>query len=483
MGVNITLRTIRNNWNPAKVKRDSRSFLLQILPDCYSENECMNNAFVFEEGGMSKASIDALFRGNRQTLKSTKQATPKFTEDFICGLTQNPLLDFRDKGKHRDNNPDSFFRGNMFAKIFSAVDDMGTPASGEHPLFSSINFSDVWENTPGEIAEEFLEVNKAISILLEKPTKVSISYAIFLLVVTAIVQDRISEVSFLYKSNSLEQVYKYENGERLIDTPSQKHGPFYDPYYFNHTYHVYKFREASGKLWEECTLRMDQQPNGRPVATLQFRDGITSPIVGDDEINRKYEGTPMYSPADEMVFIAMADQKDTFLLLAMPYHEFKFAPMYFRSGFILKAAPSLGVPKTQKIAITAKAVPPSDIPYIEGLLKLDNDQLYLSARQREEFLIKFEKYSWMNDFKENYLPLFGVHQKKSGLYHFNSDEILSCSMSNLDRNDRIRILLALKSMDASNNPDLYKYVLCDDPKGVHKIFKYGAVADPEQEDN
>ena len=84
----------------------------------------------------------------------------------------------------------------------------------------------------------------------------------------------------------------------------------------------------------------------------------------------------------------------------------------------------------------------------------------------------------MEDFEENYLPLFEVHRKRSGLYHFNSDEILSCSMSNLCQSDRLRILLALKSVDASNNPDLYKYVLCEDPKGTHHVFKYDAEADP-----
>lgn len=480
MGVNITLKRIRDNWNPAPVKHDSRSFLLRVLPDCYSEETCQNNAYVFERIehlGMSDASIGALFRGNRQTLKSGKQATPKFTEHFIRGLTENPLLDFRDPAAHPEHDAGARFRGNMFEKILAAVNEMGTPASGGHPLFAGADFSDVWEGTPEDAAREFRKVGEAVTAMLDKPTKASISYAIFLMIVTAIVQDRIREVSFLYNPDNLEQVYTYESGEKLIETSSRKHVPFYDPYYFDHTYHVYMFREASGKLWEESTLRMERQPNGRPVATLSFRDGIHSPITGSGAIARTYTGTPMYSPADEMIFIAMADEKDTFLLLAMPYHQFRFAPMYFRSSFVLKAAPGLGVPKTQKIAVTAKAVPPADIPYIEGLLKMDNDQLYLSGRQLEEFLHKFEGYSWMQDFKENYLPLFQVHRKKSGLFHFNSDEILSCSMSNLAHSDRLRILLALKSMDASHNPDLYKYVRCEDPKGTHHIFKYGSASD------
>ena len=67
------------------------------------------------------------------------------------------------------------------------------------------------------------------------------------------------------------------------------------------------------------------------------------------------------------------------------------------------------------------------------------------------------------------------------MYTLNADEILSCSMSNLDHDNRLRVLLALKSMDASNNPDLYKYSLCEDPKDTHCIFKYNAATDPENE--
>ena len=161
----------------------------------------------------------------------------------------------------------------------------------------------------------------------------------------------------------------------MIDVPSEKVRPFYDPYYFNHTYYVYKFREASGRLWKECTFRMEREVNDRPVATLAFTDGITSPIAGNDEIKRVYSGTPMYSPADEMIYIAMTDKEHTFLMLAMSYHKFKAAPMYFRTGYILKASSIHAIPKTHKIAITAKPVYPEDIPYMEGLLKMDSDQI------------------------------------------------------------------------------------------------------------
>lgn len=327
------------------------------------------------------------------------------------------------------------------------------------------------------------KLKNAIDRLLDTPTSTTISYAIFLLIVCAIVQDHLDEVSFLYEPSSLDKVNEHQYGKEFIKTPSPKHGMFYDAYYFDHLYHVYQFRGTSGKLWKECTLIMERKSNGLSVATLRFVDDAVSPITQECKIDRTYTGTPMLSPVDNMIFIAMADEKDTFLLLAIPYHKFRFGPMYFRSGFILKGEPEYGIPQTQKIAITAKPVPEEDLPYMEGLLKLDNDQLYLSDRQMDIFLEKFKDCHWMEDFKKTYLPIFKVHRKKSGLFHFNSDEILSCSISNLDASDRLRILLALKSIDASNNPNLYKRVLCMDPKGTHNIFKYGSKSDTDHDDS
>lgn len=495
MGVRVTLRKIEEAWTPLSAenvdsvilddlkKRNNEQgitfrrhlkFLAAILPDCFTPGKCKHSPFVITK--MNTSMVNGLLSGNRKTKDNPASPVPGFTNCFISCLQQTVEYEYYDGSK-------SCPRVNMFDKIYTEVSKRNTPNSRNHPIFVMNQLTSFFPGTTEEVESEYQKVNLALNYLLEKTSHISISYAIFLLIVCAIVQDRIKEVSFLYAEESIQKVYEYQFGEKLIDTPSQKFGPFYDPYYFEHTYHVYKFREASGKLWGNCTLRMEQKPNGRPEATLIFSDGISSPVSGSSAMLRTYKGTPMYSPEDKMVFVGMTDEKDTFLMLSFPYHQFRFAPMYFRTGYILKASPTLGVPKAQKIAINAEPVAPLDIPYVEGLLKMDNDQLYLSRRQVDDFLEKFANYSWMKDFKKNYLPIFRVHQKKSGLYHFNSDEILSCSMSNLDRNDRIRILLALKSMDASNNPDLYKYVLCEVPKGTHKIFKYGAAADPEQEDS
>ncbi|MBR2047607.1 MAG: hypothetical protein IJ960_03330 [Oscillospiraceae bacterium] len=481
MGSDITLRHIKENWNPATDKRDNRAFLLSILPDCYCGAVCQNSRYVLDPDSrhsMGNSTVQGLMRGNRMSRTSTSPC-PGFTSHFIQGLSANPKLDFRNSPEGREAERYDHFRDNMFHKIFTAVHSMGTPSSLDHGMFTSNDFSYFLPDTPEEVMAEFARAEQAIRTLFETPTTVSISYAVFLLIVCAIVQDRISEVSFLYHPDSLEQVYRYEHGEKLIDIPSARHRPFYDPYYFDHTYHVYKYREPHRELWDEGTLRLERLDSGRPLATLRFRGAIISPVSGMSAHERCYTGTPMYSPKDEMIYIAMADELGSFAMVTIPYQVFHYAPMYFRSGFVLEGKPTLQVPKVQKIAITAKPVPPEDLPYVKGLLKLDYGQLYLSDRQLEEFKATFAHYHWMPDFLENYEPLFQAHRKGSGLYHFNDEEILSCSMSRLEYSDRIRLLLALKSIDAPNKRELYKYILCEDPAGTHDIFKYGSDTDED----
>lgn len=495
MSVQVTLRKIKENWNPAKGKPvpreitedlfgrnkctsdtfvDHLAFLSAILPDCYTPGRCENSAVVITQ--LSPAMVNGLLAANRKSRNDPASPVPGFTRNFINGLRQNTACTCSD-------GTTALFRESMFQKIFSFVSANKIPSSKAHGVFVNNDLTQYADDTAAEARSEFEKVHAAIDRLLDTPTDTTISYAIFLLIVCAIVQDRIGEVSFLYAPASLDKVNEHQYGRELIKTPSFNHGVFYDEYYFDHTYHVYKFRDHTGELWKECTFRMERKSNGLSIATLKFRDDTLSPITRNCKLERTYTGTPMLSPVDKMIYIAMSDEKDSFLLMAIPYHRFKFAPMYFRTGFIVKSDPELGVPKTKKIAITAKPLPGGDLIYMKGLLKLDNNQLYLSERQLRTFLRKFRNYPWMKDFRDNYLPIFKAHRKKSGLFHFNSDEILSCSMSNLEHGDRLRILLALKSIDSSNNPNLYKSVVCEDPKGTHHIFKYGSKDDTDHNDS
>lgn len=494
--VEITLRRIKDCWNPANKKNDSRDFCLCVLPDCYSSDLCQGESYCFvgdehNEKRIPDPTVNGILRGNRKSMKDGTSPAMSFTNQFIRGLQEDKPLEYRNKPNRFDPNQDDekvTFRRNMFEKILSHVTATGSPASKDHDLFRNNNFSTVTfgempmlsEERKKEISATYAKVEQAVERLLNDPNHVTVSYAIFLLVVTAIVQDRMDEVEFLYRPDSLDRVFEYTGGPRLVETPSRKQIPFYDKNYFlPEPYHIYLFREPTGALWESGTLHMELLPSGNPAATLTIRTRMRPNAAGITEIKRTYRGKPMLSVVDNTVYIAMTDEKETLIVLMIPHKAFKFAPMYFRSGLLMYTSSANSCPTVQKVAITADSIEEKDLPYVKGFLKLDSDRIILSEEQLKRFKTQFKRYSWMADFEENYEPMFEFHRVTSSMYIFNSEEILACSRSRLCREDRLRILLALKSVDATSDSDLYKFIQCTVPDGTNSIFRYGAATDAE----
>jgi hypothetical protein len=93
----------------------------------------------------------------------------------------------------------------------------------------------------------------------------------------------------------------------------------------------------------------------------------------------------------------------------------------------------------------------------------------LTQRQVDIFLEEFRDAPWMPDFLQNYYPMFENHKKT--FYCFDEDEILSCSISDLPPMERLKVLLALKSIDPPNNQELHKFIRCEDPLDTHKLLK------------
>jgi len=194
-----------------------------------------------------------------------------------------------------------------------------------------------------------------------------------------------------------------------------------------------------------------------------------SPIAGQQEKRRVFQGIPMLSKKDHMVYLAMTDQLDSFAFLTFSYAQFNFAPMFYRSGLLVSGAPETKYPLVQRVSIVARDLSEEELPYILGLLKTDGKQILLSQKQYALFLEKFRDYPWMGDFLENYLPLFQLHRRS--FYCFDEDEILSCSKSELPYPDRLRIMLALKSVDPPNDNTLHKFLRASVPPKTHTILK------------
>ena len=93
----------------------------------------------------------------------------------------------------------------------------------------------------------------------------------------------------------------------------------------------------------------------------------------------------------------------------------------------------------------------------------------LTEQQYSLFRVKFRDYPWMPDFEAHYAPLFEAHKKT--VYCFNEEELLAWSIGDLSQEDRLRILLAMRSVDNPSNVMLGKFLESVPPSRTHAIMK------------
>ena len=464
MSVNVTLNFIRDNWSSATRAMDRLAFCKAVLPDAYDHTRCENQGEHFfrpeAPGALSVQTLNGLMRGNRKSANNLAYASAAFTKDFQGKLQSNLPLTFVDPQR-----PDVPCVENMLSKIRLLVRYHGTPRTKDHPLFVRMDFG-----TLGDCDEvtrkAYRKIRMAIENLLERETETSLSYAIFLLVVTAILQDQILAVDHLYNPASIEQILDSDTDAPMLDTGNRKHIPFNDDNYMNE-YHVYLFRGNSSPVFKVGTLNMRLDEQRHPFASLNIRSSINSPISGSEDRLHTFYGKPMLSQADQSVYLAMVDHQDSMIFLTFPYVQFT-SPMYFRPGLLISTQFEPKHPQVQKVAIVARELDEDELPYVKGLLKTDDKQLLISQKQLDRFLETFRDYPWMEDFKENYLPIFEKHKRP--FYCFYEDELLSCSASDLPYEDRLRIMLALKSVDQPNDNSLHKFLRATAPTKTHLIL-------------
>lgn len=466
MSVNITLNFIRENWSSATRTMDRRPFCLAVLPDAYDAALCDNQGGHFfspdAPGWLSDQTVNGLMRGNRKSAVNLTYASAAFTKDLQGKLQSNAPVSYRDPRR-----PDVPCVENMLSKIRALVRCHGTPRTREHPLFTRMDFGTLGE-CDETIHKAYRRIRMAMERLLERETETSLSYAIFLLVVTAILQDRILAVDHLYNPAAIEQVLESDTDAPLLETGSRRHIPFTDPDYMN-DYHIYLHHDTSNTLFRAGHLSLRADGQGRSTATLTIESTVESPIAGRQSIQLTYTGRPMLSQTDKTVYLALTDQNDSLVYLTFPYTHFNFAPMYFRLALLVSREPETRHPQVQQAAIVARDLGEEELPYINGLLRTSGKQILITPRQLEVFLSEFRDYPWMGDFRANYLPIFETHKRE--FYCFYEDELLSCSASDLPYEDRLRILLALRSVDPPNDNSLHKFLRATPPPKTHTILK------------
>jgi hypothetical protein len=467
--LSLSLNLIKRLWSGTGTKLSNADFCLSVLPDYYHSKKCENHGqYTFDtELGCSKSTLDAIMRG-RRSADDPRHPAVGFAREFLRLVKSNAEIQYLDPKKYIPGEKPVLFRNNMLDKIRQRIRTLAAPKTKHHPLFGEDNFL-VGDDCDEDVVEAYHNLHQAIALLTEQETEATFTYAIFLLLVAAIAQQMLPQAGELYSPAAVQQVIKSDGGPALIETFAEKHIPFTDPHYL-HDYHIYLFRESTNSLYQYATLSITAPQGGRPSATLVTRNEYESPVDGDGIFIRTYHGKPMLSLMDDCVYIAMSDERDElFGLLHFHYTPFRFAAMYYRSGFWLRSNPGNHRPQLQKVIITARALEESELPYVKGLLKLDSKQLMLTQRQVDIFLEEFRDAPWMPDFLQNYYPMFENHKKT--FYCFDEDEILSCSISDLPPMERLKVLLALKSIDPPNNQELHKFIRCEDPLDTHKLLK------------
>jgi hypothetical protein len=143
--------------------------------------------------------------------------------------------------------------------------------------------------------------------------------------------------------------------------------------------------------------------------------------------------------------------------------------MYYLSALLVRVSAQSKTPLAMRAAIVARELNQEELPYVWGLLKASGKQLLLTEQQYRIFREAFRDYPWMADFETNYAPLFEAHKKT--VYCFNEEELLAWSIGDLTQEDRLRILLALRSVDNPSNVKQDKFLESVPPSRAHAIMK------------
>lgn len=465
MHCSLTLNFIRENWCAATASMDRRSFCREILPDSYDRELCRGQGDHFldpdSDAGMTDQTLMGLMRGNRKSLKNLTFASVAFTKDFQQKLAHNSPIRYRDPERVPENTVE-----NMLGKLRRLIRRFCAPMDRSHMLFTHMDLSPLGEGPEGA---EYERLRLVLEMLLERETEAALTYALFLMIVAAILQSRLAAVRHLYSPEAVERVLAEDTEAPVLEVEGQGHVPFTDPNYM-HSYHIYFYRDTPSQIpWEGIlTLRMNESGT-RAVASMTLHSRSRSPITGEQEIQRVFRGVPMLSKRDRVVYIGMTDERNTFAFLSFSHMHFNYAPMYFRSGLLVSTAPETKYPIAQRVAIVAREPRPEEMPYIRGLLKTGGKQMILTEQQYRLFRETFRDYPWMPDFEAHYAPLFEAHKKT--VYCFNEGELLSWSIGDLSAEDRLRILLALRSVDNPGNVMQEKFLESVPPTRTHAILK------------
>ena len=458
MRTHVTLKEILLRWQQPILQGCSRKeFCYALLPDAYNVRFCGDPGTTSYLDNISDSVLRKFVTGNYAQKGSERYAHAQFTNDIIEKLRSNSIF------YYKDDRPCTGYRQNMLHKIQLLVKGTLPPMTAQHPLFTQLGLVDEAQAKATPYWSYLETLQRSMDRLLENGSEGALSYAVFLLVLMAILREQgMAQLFELYEPAAINRLLELENCQS--DGVLTNQVSFSDPNYM-YSYHLYLYTEASDCLYKAGSLSLSRPSETRTQAALNI---IFEDFQGIDR-ESQYTGSTMFSPRDDMVYALMTSPEGQMAFLCFKHEKFKFQKMYFRSALLIRPAPRTHVPQVQKVILTSKNLSGEELSYVEGALKFNDAQIFLTEQQLEDFRHTFAECSWMEEFDRTLLPFIKQHEKT--YYSFSGDELLSCSLSSLSEQERLQIMLLLKKSADSTSPELYNLIRCIDPLNIHRLFR------------
>ncbi len=456
----VTLKKIVSCWNhPALNQFNSVAkrpeLCMELLPDA---EELQDYLIGGAKEPLSEPTLRMLVSGNRKSKRSTPYllGSVDLTNELINGLNEDRMIELAD-GRRMT------YRTNLLGKLEHLVETSVPELEPASRIFAQINLEADEPGGPGEAV--YAKMRALKTRLLEDGSVRALTYVVFMQVIAAWVQWRVEELPWLYDEAQME-AYLAEAPIAVVKRGAKHHRPFRDPAYSG-KFHVYLYRATRDSLYESGTLEIKSEDLQNPSISLHLEYAMDQRAHGEKGDNT-YRGMPVESPDEKCVYALMEGKKHELAFLCFAYEPFQSGDMYYRSGLLLRATPRTKTPQVQKIVITAHELSEDTMPYVKGVLAISGERIVLTDSQLQHFLDACKDYAWMPEFERGILPF--IKARAQTCYCFDEGELLAYSLSQLSKQDRLRILLALKGTAEPGHTEENRFARCTDAKQTHEIL-------------
>ncbi len=308
----------------------------------------------------------------------------------------------------------------------------------------------------------------ALQRLYENGTRESLAYGVFLLVMHAVFHRDMSTFVYLYTGIKFDAVVEQTRPkEPRSHFLPKNHTYFSDPFY-SHVYYAYMFRDNYERLYETGRFEI-RCGSGIPTADLQLEDTYDDcPFASKgDPIAHRYEGTPILSGRDSLLYIPMHDVNDQNAVGFMVFQYTSFSNKhncYYRSGLFV-SSDHRHQPEVRKIVITERALKEGEMPLVKGILKTTNRQVILSEAQMDRFC---------QDNEEKYPQIWAIKDALAtyhkNWYCFPDQLVAAVADPALNELERLKLMLSIKSYCTGAGEPLTR-IHCKDGDNIYKIMR------------